>query len=383
MADHRTDVDASRRDEPKELFHVPVFGPSDVARRIVAALFFVRRVVAAGPVRARHDDVDLLHVHEVAREVHLDRAHDDDLPTLATDAERQIDRRRRLRGGRHDDAVRAASFREGIDATLRLIGRRERMVGAELFRHLDAVGTEIQPDDDGALRAGDLRDELADHAQSDHGDDVTDADAGEPDAVHGNGAERREAGLLERHLVGDAGDEQSARGDGLGVARALAAVGDPRPDIQIGHGRMLVDENPRPGVPEGAVFLELGRYLGRHADGTGDLHRVEDLLDVRRILGDAAKESLGMDAGGLGPRADQRAHRPNEHVVRRRDRVRHLVHHHLLQSLPKHLLHVVSEISICVRNVIVALPAERWPIATPDAPARCRRRARHRAPPAR
>ena len=69
------------------------------------------------------------------------------------------------------------------------------------------------------------------------------------------------------------------------------------------------------------------------------LHHVPDLAQVGRIVGHLFEHAFLMDAGGLRAAADQGIQRAHQHMMRRRDRVGHLVDDDVLEPFTDNLFH--------------------------------------------
>jgi hypothetical protein len=63
-----------------------------MADRVVSTILFVLGIVAAGSVGTGKNEGQLLHVHRLARNAEIDRAHNNDAPAIARNASGQFDR---------------------------------------------------------------------------------------------------------------------------------------------------------------------------------------------------------------------------------------------------------------------------------------------------
>ena len=82
----------------------------------------------------------------------------------------------------------------------------DRFVRAEIFSELNTIGTKISGDDDCTLQAGELRNELADEAETDDDDMFAQADVGDADSVEGDAADGGERGVVESYVIWNARD---------------------------------------------------------------------------------------------------------------------------------------------------------------------------------
>ena len=151
MGDQRIKFDIAAAHQSQELFHVPVFRPTDVSKRIVASLFLVRRIVAAGTVSPSHEKLDLLQVHVVPRELHLHCANHNNAPAVTADIESQFARSGRLRCGRDNDTIRALAVRSRHYLFFEGIAAVDRLLHAKGLRQINTLGPQICGDHDRAL----------------------------------------------------------------------------------------------------------------------------------------------------------------------------------------------------------------------------------------
>lgn len=94
MRNQWIDLDIALADQAKEFLHVAILSPTHIRERIIAALFLIAWVVAAGAIRARHVELNFFEVHVVPREAHFNRANHDDSAAIAANIHRQLARRR-------------------------------------------------------------------------------------------------------------------------------------------------------------------------------------------------------------------------------------------------------------------------------------------------
>ncbi len=240
--------------------------------------------------------------------------------------------------GRTADAISAAGLEK-----YRALGAPNvpghRFVPFGDLEALDAALDEIDRQGDASARAHELAYELSDDPETEHGDRITEADLGDADRVERDAPEGREARFLERHGVRNRNDEVSPGDDSFGVPGALAPVCDPRPDVHIRHGRMLVDEDSGSRVAERRVFIELRENLVRRPHGIGDLHYFPDLSEMGGILGDFPDDRFLMDARRFGPARDEGKYGSDENVMGLRDRLGDFVHDNVPEPFSNNLFH--------------------------------------------
>jgi hypothetical protein len=170
VVDQIPQLEQAARLQVEDALHVPLLGPADVGDRVVEAALLVLAVVPAGPVRARDLEVELLPVHEVARQLDRDFAHDDDACAVAARlcrGEQGLGRARRRGDDRDVDADPPGRLPDLVrDARV----RTERVIGAGASRVLEASLVDVGGKGFGACSAQQAADHLADETATDHGD---------------------------------------------------------------------------------------------------------------------------------------------------------------------------------------------------------------------
>ena len=215
-------------DELEEGLHVALLRPADVAGREVAAALLVVAVVAPGPVRARHAQLELLLVHRRAVDVDRRLADDDDPAAVAREADGQLERVGRGRRGAEEHRVEAEPAGGRPHGVLEpgVVAAQRGHPGAA--RELDGGIVEVDADHPAARREQDARRELADEAEPDHADPLADARLGLADAVQRDRADGGVGRVVETDARRHVDDEVLRHGDDLGVVRpAATAAGDP------------------------------------------------------------------------------------------------------------------------------------------------------------
>ncbi len=167
---------------------------------------------------------------------------------------------------------------------------------------------------------------MPDQTQSDHNYPVTQADVRNADRIESDASQGREGGVLEPDSFGNLRHQVAARNDGLGVTGSFAAVCYSLADFQVGHGGVAFQNNSRAGIPQRCVFAELGQDLPGSRDGARDLHDIQHLPDVGRVVGHFLDKAVRVNAGRLGSAADQREDRTDQNVMGRSSRIGHFVH---------------------------------------------------------
>src|SRR5439155_10040980 len=197
MRDQRVDVDFALGEQLKKSFHVARFGPSNIADRIISALLLVSCVVAAGAVRTRDAELEFLLVIKLALDVHSDCAHGNNCSMIASDFCGQV------------YGIAAGSFRGnqyGIhtisarlpETEVEEVGcRRNNSICAEASCQLSALGRDVHTEDSATRRFQDLRRQLPEQSESDHGDNVAEFDLGNANPMQRNCAHGGKGGFLE------------------------------------------------------------------------------------------------------------------------------------------------------------------------------------------
>src|SRR5271166_240332 len=119
----------------------------------------------------------------------------------------------------------------------------------------------------------------------------------------------------------------------------LSAVGHAVTHFDVRHISVFVDDYSRAGVAQNRILAELRQYFASRAERALVLHYIENLADVRRVLGHCAHRASAMNAGGFGPTADQGNVRPYDNVMWSDDGIRYLVDNDLIKAPSQQLLH--------------------------------------------
>ncbi len=188
--------------------------------------------------------------------------------------------------------------------------------GAEAPGEVDAIGSQVDADHLAALQPDELGNELADKPKADDGDRVAQTDTRDAHGIQRDAAERREAGVLERHGVGYPHDQLAPCLHRLAVPGGLAAVGDAVAHVQIRDRRVPLHHDAGARVAEDGVLGELGAHLGGRAHRTRALHRIPHRAQVVGMASQLLEDTVLMDAGRLRAAADQRVLGPDQDVVR-------------------------------------------------------------------
>ncbi len=112
LLDERRDLDRPRSQQLQKGLHVALLRPAHIADGIIQTFFFVQGIVAARAVRTRKDQRQFFHVHGLAGDAEIDRAHDHDAPAIAANPRGQFDGfgRRRCRGNNCDIGAVTGKF---------------------------------------------------------------------------------------------------------------------------------------------------------------------------------------------------------------------------------------------------------------------------------
>ena len=121
-------------------------------------------------------------------------------------------------------AASAGEFRKRLlDGRHPLVGRRRAECRAGLLGPLAAVLDHVEPDHADAGGDKETDHELADEAQADHARGLAQLDLALTYAVHGDGPDGREGGVLGRYALGDRGAHIGRDPVVLRVQRVLVA----------------------------------------------------------------------------------------------------------------------------------------------------------------
>ena len=329
MRDQPRRLHGARRDQVEERFHVALLGPAHVADGVIDAVFFVRPVVAAGPVRARQPHLQLFLVVGVARHVHADHAHGDHHGAIAGQAWRELDRIARARRGGDQNGIGAAPEAEGAHLVDEVrVGSQTRAVSALGARELDLVGGHVDAEDPAAGRLEQLHRQLADQAEADHDARLAQPHVGDAHALQRNRADRDERGVVQADRVWHAHRQVSGHRDNLGVVRlASAGAGDPiAARKRVLRGLTNLQDGARAAIAEGYGHVE---PTADGLDGRGNpvaSQLVGHLLDQLGSLAGGVEQvrAAGFDEHALGARADQRPLVLDQQPAARRQRRGHL-----------------------------------------------------------
>src|SRR5438105_757975 len=131
MSNERRDVQRAHRQHVENRLEVALLGPAYESDRIIRPLFLVCGVIAAGSVRARYLEAELLHVEIRPLQLQACDAHEYDAAALATHTRRLRDRFVAVGRRGYQHTVDAPAPRESL-------GRRRRVLPPV---ELDGVGT--------------------------------------------------------------------------------------------------------------------------------------------------------------------------------------------------------------------------------------------------
>src|SRR5579859_3084219 len=109
MSGEGRQIKASCSHQMEECLQVPLFGPSNVTRRVVVSPLLILGVIASGTVGAGHDKLRLLEVERPSREVEADGTKCDHSPLMANSLGGQANWGIGRRGGCDEDRICADS----------------------------------------------------------------------------------------------------------------------------------------------------------------------------------------------------------------------------------------------------------------------------------
>ncbi len=200
--DQWREVDLATRDQVEERRQVAPLGPADVAGGVVDALELVAVVVAARAVGAGEPDVELLLVVVVPGQVHPGLADVDDPCAVTGEAGSDLHRLVGAAAGRQEHVVAAEAStvppRDGLHRRETVgigpgAGERPCLLG-HLATRLDGVDADhLHPG-----RDEQADDELTDQPEPDDARHLAELRLGATYALHRDGPDRRERGVLRR-----------------------------------------------------------------------------------------------------------------------------------------------------------------------------------------
>ena len=197
----------------------------------------------------------------------------------------------------------------------------------DFLRQPAALGHRVDADRLDAGRREQPDDELADQAEADDGGGLAELDLAAPHALHRDGGNGGERGVLGQHPVGDRRAQVDRHPVVVGVQCLLiAGAGDELADLELLRALADLGDHAAERVAERRVGVELVHHLLVGADKPLLLHLVEDLLDlVRPGPRHAHHRHAGLgDLHHLGAGRDQREQRPHEHAAGAADGSRHV-----------------------------------------------------------
>ena len=172
-----------------------------MADRVVSTILFVLGIVAAGSVGTRKNERQLLHVHRLARDAEIDRAHDDDAPAIASNAGGQFDRlgRRTCRRNNYDIGSVAGKF---LDSWRRIpVSRAQRQIRAKPPSEFHPFRIAVNGDDTTACRLGQLNRKHANQSRPDHCDDLSQHRLTLTETLQRDGPDCAQRGRFERNSI--------------------------------------------------------------------------------------------------------------------------------------------------------------------------------------
>ena len=218
--------------------HVAVQGPAHVGQRVVDALLFVSRVVAAGAVGRAHEQVDFLPVEVRALRFEADVAHDDHPRSSPCHFHGEIEDGVGLGGGGDEHRVDTLTLGQVADQLPETFGVRASIGKAQRHRALHPVGGQIEAHHRASGGLQELRGQLADEAKTDDRDALAQFRSRPSHALEGDGPDRGGGSLHEVDALRDADHEVSGHAHELGVVgKARAAGRDLVPDREIFDSR--------------------------------------------------------------------------------------------------------------------------------------------------
>ena len=181
------------------------------------------RIVSSRTVATRDDDLELLLVVGLARDLDRQQAHDGHARPVPRQLPRQSQRLcRRAEAVMTTESAPCPRDTPGPPQRRRRTrdGARDRTTG---HRAIDLAAIDVDPDDVASVRRKKLDRDLADEPETDHDHHVSELRANEPHSLKCDRADRDERGFLVAYLVGHVHREVLRNGVHFGVVRVPCA----------------------------------------------------------------------------------------------------------------------------------------------------------------
>src|SRR5271166_3661661 len=324
MGNEGTNINFLFGQELEKGFHVAGFGPAHVADGVVAALLFIGSIVAAGAVGARNAEVEFFFVVRSALNFDADSADRYHDGALAGDRARKI------------YGIAAGSFRSDENSVdtcapgltdaefAKLRGGGCDGIGTEMSRKFGAGRVNVHAENPTARGFQQLHGELAEQAEADHGDQVTQLHFGHSNAVQGYGSQSRERGFVKWNFIqrisrGNTCNQQPRHTCHLGVNRkSCPCAGDAVARLQVGDSISDGDDGSCAAVTRGLRLIEAAAHGLPCRENSIALHFANDfshqIWPGSRLLQQTLAGKLGRSA--LGARRHYRCRDAHEHAVR-------------------------------------------------------------------
>ena len=271
--------------EVEEATQVAALGPAHVPGRVVDPAQLVAVVVPPRAVGTGEADVQLLLVVGVPREVEPRLADVHDRGPVARQPRRDLDGLVGAAAGGKEHVVDAQSVRHAPRDLLhqrQAFGVRSRTDQRSRVRgELAARGHGVQPDDPDTRSHEDPDDELTDEPEADDAGELAQLRLRAADAVHRDGAHRRERRMPGVDLLRDGDAQVGGHPVDLGVQGELVARRrDQVPDRELLGTRADRDHPAAQGVAERGVAVQPVHRLAVRRRGALLGHAVHELLHL-------------------------------------------------------------------------------------------------------
>jgi hypothetical protein len=228
--------------------------------------------------------------------------------------------------------------------------------------HAAAVGHSVDPNDADTGGNEQPYHQLSDQPEADDARRLAELHLGPAHALHGDGSDRRERGVL-RHDTGGNGHAQVGR-DPVQLRVEGELVAGRRHDVPDGEllgTRTDLDDDAAQGIAERGVAVQLAHGLAVGRDGTlldGGVENLPDLVGPGPGLPEEGETRLA-HLHQLGAGRDERVGRPDEHSPGFAGRRGHVEHDELTRPVVLgHLPHATSPSAFCPlhRPALLASP---------------------------
>src|SRR5690242_867138 len=161
MRNQRLDLHPSERYQMQKFLHVPILGPTYVRKRVILPFLFVERVIAARPVCARHEELNLFTVHLVPGKAQLYRADVHNPSAITTNIDCKLTWSCGFGGCRDDDTIHPLPVRQYPDLVAELRAADDWSICAGTAGKLDSIALQVSGNNEATLQPYQLSDDLS------------------------------------------------------------------------------------------------------------------------------------------------------------------------------------------------------------------------------